>query len=59
MFWTCWVATYLMSARGRDDYLILEPWLGNHQDGLMKDMNPVLLTLRSIVPAQVSPSPLA
>lgn len=39
MFLTCWVASYVMSACGRDDnYLISQTWLRSHQDTFVKDI---------------------
>ncbi|KAM4899503.1 uncharacterized protein FYW23_005013 isoform 1-T1 [Sylvia borin] len=32
----CWVASYLMSAHGRNDYFISPSWLGGHMDTFMK-----------------------
>ncbi|RMC00640.1 hypothetical protein DUI87_23257 [Hirundo rustica rustica] len=34
----CWVASYLMSVHGRDDYLISPSWLGGHTDTFVKDI---------------------
>lgn len=41
MFLTFWVASYVMSAQGRDViYLISQSWLRSHQDTFVKDIKP-------------------